>query len=153
MEGLASPAELQALEAFISSAFASHQLQDPAVVAVEKIGARPAAWYVRFSGEAKANYSAEFTLNQRSLHFSTYFIPPPEENENEFHRHLLQRNAKLFGMAFVVGQENAIYIEGRLSNRLIMEDGELDRILGSLFAYTEQFFPTAARIGFASRFS
>ncbi len=105
MEGLASPAELQELEAFISAAFATHQLQDPAVVAVEKIGDRPPAWYVRFSGEAKANYSAEFTLNQRSLHFSTYFIPPPEENQNDFHRHLLQRNTKLFGMAFVVGQE------------------------------------------------
>ncbi len=152
MEGLASPAELQELEAFISAAFATHQLQDPAVVTVEKIGDRPPAWYVRFSGEAKANYSAEFTLNQRSLHFSTYFIPPPEENQNDFHRHLLQRNTKLFGMAFVVGQEDAIYIEGRLPNRLIMEDGELDRILGSLFSYTEEFFPTAAKIGFASRF-
>lgn len=152
MEGLASPAELQELEGFLSAAFATHQLQDPAVVAVEKIGDRPPAWYVRFCGEAKANYSAEFTLGQRSLHFSTYFLPPPEENENEFHRHLLQRNVKLFGMAFVVGLENAIYIEGRLPNRLITEDGELDRVLGSIYSYTESFFPTAAKIGFASRF-
>lgn len=152
MEGLASPAELQDLQAFISAAFATHQREDPAVVAIEKISDKPPGWYVRFSGEAKANYSAEFTLGQRSLHFSSYFIPPPEENENEFHRHLLQRNAKLFGMAFVVGVENAIYIDGRLSNRLITEDGELDRILGSLFSYTEELFPTAAKIGFASRF-
>ena len=33
-----------------------------------------------------------------------------------------------------------------------VDHDELDRILGSLYAWTEQFFRPALRIGFASRF-
>ena len=33
-----------------------------------------------------------------------------------------------------------------------LDEGELDRILGSMFAYVEQFFRPALRIGFASHF-
>ncbi len=147
-----SPAELAELEAFISAAFATQVLQNPAVVAIEQVEPDPPKWYVRFRGTAKQHYSAELTLGQRSLHFISYFAPPPAENEVEFYRHLLQRNAKLFGMAFTIGVEDAVYLEGRLPNRLITEPEELDRILGSVFAYTEDYFPTAVRIGFASRF-
>ncbi len=111
------------------------------------------SWYVRFSGEAKQNYSAEFTLGQRSLHYETYFIPAPQENLEEFYRHLLGRNNKMYGMAFTVHNNGGVYIEGRLANRMIQEPDEIDRILGSLFAYTEAMFTTAAKIGFASRFA
>jgi hypothetical protein len=38
-----------------------------------------------------------------------------------------------------------------LANDAVSED-ELDRILGSLYAWVEQFFRPALRIGFASRF-
>jgi hypothetical protein len=34
-----------------------------------------------------------------------------------------------------------------------VDEGELDRILGSLYMYVEQFFQPALRIGFATRFS
>ena len=34
-----------------------------------------------------------------------------------------------------------------------LDEGELDRILGSMFAYVEQFFRPALRIGFASHFT
>ena len=107
---------------------------------------------MRLSGEVKHNFSAELTLGQRSLHFETYFIPAPEENQEQFWRHLLVRNTKMYGMAFTVHDDGGVYIEGRLPNRLISEPGEIDRILGSMFAYTEEMFTTAARIGFASRF-
>ena len=33
-----------------------------------------------------------------------------------------------------------------------VDEGELDRILGSFYAYVEQCFVPALRIGFASRF-
>ena len=33
-----------------------------------------------------------------------------------------------------------------------LSEAELDRIVGSLYAYVEQCFPAAIRIGFASRF-
>ncbi len=147
-----TPAELAQLEGFISAALATQALQNSAVAAVEQVSEDPPQWYVRLNGEAKENYSAEFTLGQRSLHFETYFIPAPRENMEEFYRHLLVRNTKLYGMAFTVHNNGGVYIEGRLPNLMVQEPDEIDRILGSMFAYTEEMFPTAAKIGFASRF-
>ncbi len=152
MSALSTAEELAELDAFISASLATQALQNPAVVAIERISETPPAWFVRFTGEAKEHYSAELTLGQRSLHFRTYFIPAPAENLDRFYRHLLVRNAKLYGMAFTVGEDEGIYLEGRLPNRMITEPDEIDRVLGSLFTHTEDMFLTAARIGFASRF-
>ena len=153
MSELSTPQELAEHDALISAALANQALENPAVVAIERIGERPPSWYIRFSGDAKENFSAEFSLGQRSLQFETYFIPAPEGNLDEFYHHLLVRNHKLYGMAFAVHDDGGIYIEGRLPNRMITEPNEIDRILGSLFTYTENMFLAAAKIGFASRFS
>ena len=78
-------------------------------------------------------------------------MPAPEENHAAFYEHLLRRNLKLYGGAFAVGDEDAIFLVGQLDNSSVDED-ELDRVLGSLYAWVEQCFRPALRIGFASRF-
>ena len=78
-------------------------------------------------------------------------MPAPEENHAAFYEHLLRRNLKLYGGAFAVGDEDAIFLVGQLDNSAVDED-ELDRVLGSLYAWVEQCFRPALRIGFASRF-
>ncbi len=55
------------------------------------------------------------------------------------------------GAAFGIGEEDAIFLSGALPNDAI-DDGELDRILGSLYVWVERYFKPALRIGFASRF-
>ena len=45
-----------------------------------------------------------------------------------------------------------MFLTGQLGNDAV-DDDELDRILGSLYVWVERFFPTAIRIGFASRFA
>ena len=69
-----------------------------------------------------------------------------------FYEHLLRRNRSLYGAAFAIGDEDAAFLVGQLDNAAVTDD-ELDRILGSLYAWVEQFFRPALRIGFASRFS
>ena len=51
----------------------------------------------------------------------------------------------------LVGEEDAVFLAGQIGVQAI-DVGELDRILGSLYAWVEQFFRPALRIGFASRF-
>ena len=65
--------------------------------------------------------------------------------------HLLRRNQGFNGVAFSIGDEDAVYLRGRLPVAAVTEE-ELDRIIGSLYAYVEQCFRPALRIGFASRF-
>jgi Putative bacterial sensory transduction regulator len=129
------------------------QLRDnPTIAAVERIDEGDVRWFARVKGESKDVYSIWFTLRQRSLHFETYVMPAPEENHAEFYEHLLRRNRKLHGMSFCIGDEEAVFLSGALPIHAI-DEGELDRILGSFYAYVEQCFLPALRIGFASRFA
>jgi len=79
-------------------------------------------------------------------------MPAPEEDHARFYEHLLRRNLKLVGAAFCIGQEDAVFLAGTLPVHAV-DEGELDRILGSMYAYVEQCFRPALRIGFASRFA
>ena len=148
-----TPEQLDALEVLIDAWGAEQLAENPVVQAVERdreSGER--RWFVRVSGEQKDTFTIWFTLRQRTLHYETYVMPAPIENHAELYEHLLRRNLKLYGASFAIGDEDAIFLLGQLDNGAVTED-ELDRVLGSLYAWVEQFFRPALRIGFASRFS
>lgn len=150
---LTSEAELDQLRAYIADWFANELISNDLVASVETDVAGPRTWYVRLLGETKDAIAIEFALNQRTMSYETYLMPSPDENHEEFFRHLLVRNAKMYGAAFVVGANEGIYLQGQLDNRLIRVEGELDRILGSVWTYVELSFRPALLLGFASRFS
>ena len=147
-----SPEELDHLTALIDGWLAVQLDENPTVEAVDQGERGERRWYVRLNGEEKSSFTIWFTLGQRTLHYETYVMPAPEENHAAFYEHLLRRNLKLFGVAFAVGAEDAVFLVGQLPNAAVDHD-ELDRILGSLYAHVEQFFRPALRIGFASRFA
>lgn len=146
-----SPEALARLTALIDAWLAVQLEENPTVDAVDtEPGER--RWFVRLVGEEKSTSTIWFTLGQRTLHYETYVMPAPEENHGAFYEHLLRRNLRLFGAAFAIGAEDAVFLVGQLPNDAV-DEGELDRILGSLYVYVEQFFRPALRIGFASRFA
>jgi hypothetical protein len=108
-------------------------------------------WYVRMLGEEKDVTTVWLTLGQRTLRYETYVMPAPEENHALLYEHLLRRNLKLFGASFAIGDEDAVFLVGQLANAHV-DDDELDRILGSMYEWVEQFFRPAMRIGYASKF-
>jgi hypothetical protein len=147
------PEELDALEARIDAWLAEQLADNPMVAAVDRdLESGERRWFVRVTAEQKDVFTIWFHLRQRTLHYETYVMPAPEENHAAFYEHLLRRNLKLYGGAFAVGDEDAVFLVGQLDNRAVTED-ELDRVLGSLYAWVELCFRPALRIGFASRFS
>jgi hypothetical protein len=58
----------------------------------------------------------------------------------------------LHGVTFCIGDEDAVFLVGAVPVHSI-DEGELDQILGSVYAYVEQCFLPALRIGFATRFA
>ena len=74
-------------------------------------------WFVRLRGEEKDVFTVWFHLRQRTLHFETYVMPAPEENAEQFYEHLLRRNLKLNGMAFAIGDEDAVFLVGPAPGR------------------------------------
>ncbi len=99
-------------------------------------------WYLRFRGEEKDFITVWLTLRQRTLHHEAQFMPAPEEHREEVFAYLLRRNADLFGMAFCLGPEDAVYLVGRVPAGLV-DDDELDRIAGSSIVYVDDHYPTA----------
>lgn len=103
-------------------------------------------WYLRFRGEEKDYITVWLTLRQRTLHHEAQFMPAPDANRDEVLSYLLRRNAELYGMAFCLGPEDAVYLVGRVPAALVDED-ELDRIAGSSIVYVDDHFPTAMTLG------
>jgi hypothetical protein len=108
-------------------------------------------WYVRLRGEEKLVITVWLTLRERTLQYETYFMPAPEENVEACYEYLLRVNAKLFGLRFAVGEEDAIYLMGQMPLSAV-DEAELDRIVGSAYAYSEQYFAPAMTIGYAAKF-
>ena len=156
MPGVTMPSsdeQLRELEVRLDAWLATQLAENPVVAAVERdVESGERRWFVRVHGEEKDVFTIWFHLRQRTLHYETYVMPAAEENHAQLYEHLLRRNLKLYGAAFAIGEEDAVFLVGQLANEAISDD-ELDRLLGSLYQWVEQFFRPAMRIGYASRFT
>lgn len=103
-------------------------------------------WYLRFRGEEKDFITVWLTLRQRTLHYEAQFMPAPEEHQAEVFQYLMRRNSDLYGMAFALGPEDAVYLVGRVPATLV-DDEELDRIAGSSLVYVDDHYPSAMTLG------
>jgi hypothetical protein len=145
-----TPDELDRLSRLIED-WAERELADNPVVKAVDRDPEIRRWFVRMAGEEKQTFTVWLTLREYTLHYESYFMPGPEENAQDLWEYLLRLNQRLFAMRFAIGQEDAVYLVGQLPVAAV-DEAELDRIVGSVFAYTEQFFRPAMRIGFGSKF-
>ncbi|MEY3494367.1 MAG: hypothetical protein RL413_1785 [Actinomycetota bacterium] len=154
MSDLFDDESLAVLERQIDEWLGNLRSTNSAIVAIDHAEPEPAfrsRWYVRMAGESKEFTTIWITLGQRTLRYETYVMPAPEENALEMFDNLLRRNEKLIGAHFSIGAEDAVFLRGDLPLSALSE-AELDRIVGSTYAYVEQCFRPLLRIGFASRF-
>lgn len=143
-------AELDEVEALIE-AWAARQLDELEVVqAVERGEPDERRWFIRVTGEAKDVFTIWLHLRQRTLRYETYLLPAPEENADRVYEHALRRNHELYGVAFTIGEEDALFLRGHLPSEAVT-DAELDRVLGSLYSLTERFFRPLLELAFESR--
>ena len=144
--------DLDSLEGQITGWLLDMQGRNESIAAVDRgeIGER--RWYVRMRGEEKEFTTVWITLGQRTLKYETYVMPAPEENAEQLYEHLLRRNESLIGAHFSIGIEDAMFLRGEMPLRMV-DEAELDRVIGTLYATVERVFPVIIRIGFASRFA
>jgi hypothetical protein len=150
MSDLHDDRELDELDSRIDRWLASDREAGAAIVAVDRGEPNERRWYVRMRGEDKDFTTIWLTLGQRTLRYETYVMPAPEENAAELYEHLLRRNNQLVGCHFSIGLEDAVFLRGEIPVS-ILDEAELDRIIGTLYATVELCFRGLLRIGFASR--
>ena len=157
MSDLHSSDQVADFERRIDAWLAAFADGNPTIAAIDRgevslAGGDEPRWYVRMRGEEKEFITIWLTLGQRTLRYETYVMPAPEENAEQLYENLLRRNESLIGLHFAIGIEDAVFVRGDLPLAALSED-ELDRVIGSLYATTEQCFQALLRIGFASRFT
>lgn len=109
----------------------------------------PGAFVVRLPGTHKLATVTWLVIGDHSLHVEAFFCRRPDESQERFYRWLLERNARMYGVAFSVDHLGDVYLVGRLPLASVEPD-ELDRVLGSVMTYADEWFDAALEIGFRS---
>lgn len=142
---------LAAIEQRITAWLIDQLATNPAVAAVDRAEGDQRRWYVRLRGEDKEFTTIWLTLGQRTLSYETYVLPAPEENAEAVYEQALRRNMTMVGARFAIGDEDALYLVGELP-LTAFDEAELDRVVGTVYAYVERTFRALLRVAFASRF-
>ena len=87
----------------------------------------------------------------RTIRYETYVMPAPEENQGSSTSSCCAATSASSAPTSRSGSRTPSSC-GASSRWRPLDEDELDRVVGSLYAYVEQVFPAAIRLGFASRF-
>ena len=104
---------------------------------------------VELPGEKKLSTRCRLDVGEHALGVHAFVARHPDENHERVYRWLLERNLRLFGVAFAVDHLGDIYLDGRLPLATVTP-AEIDRLLGSVLTYADESFNTILELGFAS---
>ena len=104
---------------------------------------------VTLPGERKLQTPCRLDVGTHSFAVHAFVARHPDENHERVYRWLLERNLRLFGVAFAVDHLGDIYLDGRLPLSSVTAD-EVDRLLGSVLTYADESFNTILELGFAT---
>lgn len=111
--------------------------------------AGPGQFSVALPGEKKLRTPCSLAVRDHALVVNAFIARHPDENLEGVYRWLLERNAKLYGVAFAVDSAGDIYLVGRLPLHAVTPE-EIDRLMGSVLTYADESFNTILNLGFAS---
>jgi hypothetical protein len=100
-------------------------------------------------GERKLQTPVRLDVGPHALGVHAFVCRKPDENHERVYRWLLERNLKMYAVAFAVDRLGDIYLDCRLPLSVVTPD-ELDRLLGSVLTYADESFNAILELGFAS---
>jgi Putative bacterial sensory transduction regulator len=104
---------------------------------------------ITLPGTHKLKTVCNLIVGEHSLRIEAFVMRHPDEHREELWEWLLQRNARMYGVAFSVDKVGDVYLVGRIPLHAITED-ELDRLLGAVLTYADESFDTMLEIGFGT---
>jgi hypothetical protein len=109
----------------------------------------PGRWLVELPGTKKLKTACGLIVGEHALRVEAFVCRQPDENREELWTFLLQRNARMYAVAYSIDRVGDIYLTGRLPHAAVTPD-ELDRILGAVLSYADDHFNTMLEIGFGT---
>lgn len=109
----------------------------------------PATFVVSLPGERKLKTTCSLVVGAHSLSVNAFVVRRPDENHEAVHRWLLERNTKLYAVAFALDHLGDVYISGRIPLGAVTAD-EVDRLLGAVLEASDSSFNTLLELGFSA---
>jgi hypothetical protein len=110
---------------------------------------QPGTFVVVLPGERKLKTTCSLVVGAHSLSLNAFVARRPDENHEAVYRWLLERNTKMYAVAFALDHLGDIFLTGRVPLASITPD-EVDRLLGAVLDYSDSAFNTILELGFAS---
>jgi hypothetical protein len=111
--------------------------------------APPAAYVLTLPGEHKLRTTVALTVGRQSVTVNAFVARNPDENHQAVYRWLLERNRRMYSVAFALDHLGDIYLVGHIPLSAVTPQ-ELDRVTGSVLEYADGSFNTILEMGFAS---
>ncbi len=110
---------------------------------------KPGEFSADLPGEKKLKTTVTLTVGSQAVQVHAFVARRPDENHEAVYRWLLERNLKLYGVAFAIDHLGDIHLDGRVPLHAITPV-EVDRLLGAVLEYADSSFNTILELGFAS---
>lgn len=104
---------------------------------------------VALPGQKRLKTACWLTVGAHALEIQAFVMRHPEENHEALYRFLLQRNARMYAVAWTIDTVGDVYLTGRLALSAITPD-ELDRVFGCVLDYADGTFNQLLELGFGS---
>ncbi len=109
----------------------------------------PGIFDVILPGERKLKTPVRLEVGPHALSVHAFVCRKPDENFEAVYKWMLERNMKLFGVAFALDAVGDIFLDARLPLGVVTA-AEVDRLLGSVLTYADESFNVLLELGFAT---
>lgn len=110
---------------------------------------RPGVFQFALPGERKLQTPVRVDVGPHAIGVHAFVCRRPDEEHERVYRWLLERNMRLYAVAFGLDEDGDIYLDARLPHAVATAD-ELDRLLGSVLTYADESFNSILELGFAT---
>ena len=112
----------------------------------------PGQFVVVLPGEQKLRTTVSVSISAEVFVINAFVVRHPDENTDAVHRWLLERNQRIYGMAYAIDHLGDIFLVGTLPAQGIDEPA-IDTLMGSVLLHADQVFNALLEMGFASAIS
>jgi hypothetical protein len=120
---------------------------DESGVAWEQPSGDPWTFVAQLPGTRKLSTTCSLRVGEQTLSLNAFVVRRPDENFEEFYRWLLERNTRIYGLAYALDRLGDVYLVGRLPLAAVTP-AEIDRLLGTVLENADEPFNQLLELGF-----
>lgn len=98
-------------------------------------------------GEHRLKTNVALAVGEQAVTINAFVVRAPDEHHETVYRWMLERNQRIYGIAYALDRLGDIYLVGHLPLHAVTDD-ELDRVFGSILQNSDGAFDHLLELGF-----